>query len=102
MQNLPNNPANFPNLLRKIIAFVATVALIGLALMFSLVVIAVILVAGAIAWAYLWWNTRELRKQMRYPPRGVVMEGEVGEGEVIRGQVIEGEVIRVDDSRDGK
>jgi membrane protein implicated in regulation of membrane protease activity len=89
------------NPLRKIIAFVATVALISLALMFSLVVFAVILVIGAMAWAYLWWKTRELRKQMRnYPPRGMVMEGEVVEGEVIRGQVIEGEVIRVEDSRD--
>lgn len=87
--------------MRKIIAFVATVALISLALMFSLVVFAVILVIGAMAWAYLWWKTRELRKQMRnYPPRGMVMEGEVVEGEVIRGQVIEGEVIRVEDSRD--
>lgn len=102
MQNLPNTSTNSPSLLRKMVAFVATVALIALALMFSLVVIAVILVVGAIAWAYLWWNTRELRKQMRnYPPRGVVMEGEVVEGEVTRGQVIEGEVIRVEDSRHG-
>jgi hypothetical protein len=103
MKNLPNTSTNSPSLLRKIIALVATVALIGLALMFSLVVIAVILVAGAIAWVYLWWQTRELRKQMRnYQTTGVVMESEVVEGQVMRGQVIDGEVIRVDDSRDGK
>jgi hypothetical protein len=103
MRNLPNTSSSFPNLLRKLVAIVATIVLLGLALMFSVVVIAVILVGGAIAWGYLWWKTRELRKQMsNYPPRGVVREGEVFEGEVMRGQVIEGEVIRVDDSRDGK
>lgn len=83
--------------------FAATVVLIGLALIFSMAVFAVILVAGAIAWAYLWWKTRELRKQMRnFPPRGVVMEGELVEDEKIRGEVIEGEVIRVVDSHGGK
>jgi uncharacterized protein YneF (UPF0154 family) len=103
MKNLPNTSANFPNLLRKLVAIVSTIVLLGLALMFSVIVITVILVAGAIAWAYLWWKTRELRKQMRnYPPRGAMRESDVFEGEVMRGQVIEGEVIRVDDSRDGK
>jgi hypothetical protein len=84
------------------VVFVLTVVLIGLVFMFSMVVLAIILVAGAIGWGYLWWKTRELRKQMRnFPPRGVVMEGEVVEGEKIRGEVIEGEVIRVDDTLDG-
>jgi hypothetical protein len=101
MRNLPNNAASFPSPLRKMAAFVVTVALIGLVLMFSIVVLAVALVVGAIAWAYLWWKIRELRKQIRnFPPRGVVTEGELVADEKIRGEVIEGEVIRVVETRD--
>lgn len=106
MTNLPQNSGNFPNPLKQVVAVIATVTLIGLALMFSVVVIAFVLVAGTLGWGYLWWKTRELRKQMRnYPPRSAEMDGEAaggeefrGEefrGEVIEGEVIEGEVIRV-------
>jgi len=67
------------------------------------VVVAVILVAGMLGWAYLWWKTRELRKQMRnYPPPGMVREGEMAENDVIMGEVIEGEVIHVVDTREEK
>lgn len=87
MTNIPPAPANIHNPLRKLVAVVTTVAVISLALMFSVVVIAVILVVGAIAWSYLWWKTRHLRKQMRnHPSRGVVMEGDIVEGEVIEGE----------------
>ncbi len=44
-----------------------------------------VVTAGAVALGYLWWRTRDLRKQMREHPAGnVVIEGEVIEGEVIR------------------
>lgn len=97
--------------LQKIIAFIATAALVGLVLMFSVVMFAIILAVGAIAGVYLWWKTRELRKQMRdFQPRsmppggglfdGEVFVGEVFEGEALKGEVIEGEAIRVIDSRD--
>lgn len=103
MRNLPHTPANIPNLLRNLIAVVATAAAFGLALMFSVVVVAVILVAGMLGWAYLWWKTRELRKQMRnYPPPGMVREGEMAENDVIMGEVIEGEVIHVVDTQEEK
>jgi len=100
MRNLPHSPANIPNPLRNLVAVVATAAAFGLALMFSVVVVAVILVAGTMAWGYLWWKTRELRKQMRnYPPPGMVREGEMAANDVIRGEVIEGEAIRVVDTQ---
>ena len=103
MRNLPHTSANFPNPLRNLLAVVATAAAFGLALMFSVVVVAIILVAGTIAWGYLWWRTRELRKQMRnYPPPGMVMEGEMAEDDAIKGEVIEGEVIRMVDIREEK
>ena len=103
MRNLPNTSTSIPNPFRNLLAIVATAAAFGLALMFSVVVVAIILVAGTIAWGYLWWRTRELRKQMRnYPPPGMMKEGEMDENDVIRGEVIEGEVIHVVDPRDEK
>jgi hypothetical protein len=67
-----------PGLVSRIVAFVVTVALVGVALMFSVVLFAVVLTVGMVAWGYLWWRTRELRRQMReHPPGGIVIEGEV-------------------------
>jgi len=94
MENLPRNPSQPPGLLRKLIALVVTLVLLGLALVFSVLVLAVVLTVGAIALGYFWWRTRELRKHLRdHPPGGDVIEGEIIEGEVIEGEVIEGEVI---------
>lgn len=93
-----NSPAKPPGLLRKLAALIVTVALVGLVLMFSAVLFATIMVIGTIAWAYMWWKTRELRKQMsRFSPSEVEWEEKMRDGEVI-----EGEVIRVVDSKHGK
>ena len=103
MRNLPHNAANIANPLRNLAAVAATAAVFGLALMFSVVLVAVVLVAGTLGWGYLWWKTRELRKQMSvYPPRSPAMEREMAEDDTIKGEVIEGEVIRVVDIRDEK
>jgi hypothetical protein len=113
MMNLPNNTTETPGLLRKVAAFVLTMAMFALVLMFSVLLFAVVFTGGAIAMGYMWWRTRELRKQMREHPtggvviegeviEGEVIEGEVIEGEVIEGEVIEGEVVREVDSRDRK
>jgi len=103
MKYLPHTSATLPNALRNLAAVAATVAVFGLALMFSVVVFSVIIVAGMLGWAYLWWKTRALRKQMRnYPPHNVAMEQERAGDDVIRGEVIEGEVIHVVDIRDEK
>ncbi len=89
MNKLPHASANLSNPFCKLFAIVVTVAVLGLALMFSVIVIAAILVVGTIAFGYLWWKMRALRKQMRnYHPRGVVMGGAVADGEVIEGEVI--------------
>jgi len=81
MKNLSYSTTEPPSLLRKVGGFILAVALVGLALMFSVLLFAVVLVAGAAMWGYLWWRTRDLRKQMReqmraHPPGGVVIEGE--------------------------
>jgi hypothetical protein len=98
MKYLPHTSANFPDALRNLVAVVATAAILGLALMFSVVLVAVIVVAGVLGWVYLWWKTRELRKMMRnYPPGGVTMEREMANDDAIRGEVIEGEAVHVVD-----
>ena len=72
----------------KVAKIVVSVALIGLALMFSALLLMVIVTVGVIAWGCLWWRTCDLRRQMRkYPPGEVVVEGDVIEGEVIRREV---------------
>ena len=91
-----------PGLLRKTAAVVATVLLGGVALMFSAVFLAALLIFLALGGAYLWWKTRELRKQMRnFPPpaQGATMRGDAFAGEVFEGEVIEGEAVRVDESQ---
>lgn len=90
--------AGRPGLLRKIVAAVWAVALLGLALMFSAMLLAVILIVAVIGGAYLWWKTREFRRLMReqnFPPRSVQAESDVFKGEAYSGVVIEGEAVRV-------
>jgi len=95
MKNFPHATANSPSLLRRVARLVVAIALIGLVLMFSALLFIVVLTAGTMVLGYLWWKTRDLRKQMRNHPLG----DEVIRGEVIEGEIIEGEVIRVIDSR---
>jgi hypothetical protein len=70
-----------PTLLGKAIAVVAAIAILGVALMFSIIFFAIALTVGLIFGARIWWKTRELRK------RG-------GPAPSAGGRVIEGEVIR--------
>jgi hypothetical protein len=98
MKYVLNSPEKSPGLLRKLAALIVTVAMVGLVLMFSAVLFAIIIVVGTMAWAYLWWKTRELRKQMRnFPPGEVKREENMSDG-----KVFEGEAIRVVDPQDGR
>jgi hypothetical protein len=56
---------------------VGAVILAG-AFMLSLVLFAGLLAVGAIVGAYLWWKTRDLRKEMRdmQASQGIIVEGE--------------------------
>lgn len=95
MKYVLNPQGRSPGIVRKLAAVIATAAMVGLVLMFSAVLFAIIVILGAIAWAYLWWKTRELRKRMRdFPPREVQREEQVSDG-----NVFEGEVIRVVEPR---
>jgi hypothetical protein len=74
------------DLLGKVLTFAAGAVLLVVAFMFSVMVFAVLVAVGLLGVGYLWWKTRDLRRQMRERPPG--------------GRVIEGEVIRDTASRD--
>ena len=69
-----------------VLTFVSAAVLLVVTFTFSLLVFAILVTGGLLAWGYLWWKTRELRRQMRERPPG--------------GRVIEGEAIREDETRD--
>jgi len=96
-----NSQAKPPSLLRKLVALVITVAMFALVLMFSAVLLVVILVVGTIAFAYFWWKTREIRKQIRIM-RSVATPEARREAQASNDGVFEGEVIRVVDPKDVK
>lgn len=66
-----------PGLLGRILGVLVGAALLVLGVMFSVVLLAVLAVAGLAAWGYFWWKTRKLRRALRErPPGGQVIEGE--------------------------
>ena len=77
-------PASGP--LARILNALLSVVLLVVGFFFSLVAFAVAAVVGTLGAAWLWWKTRELRREMRAhmenPPRPA--DGYVIEGEVIR------------------
>lgn len=92
------SPAQPPSLWRKLLALAMTIALLGLVLMFSAVLLVVISVVGTLAWAYLWWKMRGVRKHMRDFPHPDVVRQATASNDA----VFEGEVIRVVEPKDGR
>ena len=108
--NFDRGSATPPSLWQKIVGGVAMVGLFALALTFSVALFAVVLTVGAVAWGYLWWKTRAVRKAMR-EHMAAEMEARRAAGAAhggaaaTRGLIIEGEVIRevtADESPSGK
>ena len=90
-----NGPARSAGPLHKLAALIVAVSMFALVLMFSAVLLVVIIVAGTIAGAYLWWKTRKLRGMMRnMQPREMRREENMADE-----KMFEGEVIRVVDSQ---
>jgi len=60
------------------LAFATGAIMIVVGVMFSLIVLAVVSVLALLIFGYVWWKTRDLRRQLRErPPGGRVIEGEV-------------------------
>ena len=87
-----------PSLLRKAGTIVVATALAGVALMFSAGLLSVVLCVGTVAFTYLWWKTRALRRQMRERMRDFPPPGANAEREAFRGEVYEGEAVRLEES----
>lgn len=67
------------NPVQKALATVTGIALLILGIMFSVVIIPLIALAGALALGYVYWKTRALRKAMAQ----AVQESSVIEGEAV-------------------
>jgi uncharacterized protein HemX len=99
---IPPPPGN-SNPVQKALAVIATAALVTVGLMFSAVLFAVLLVVVALGGVWLWWRTREVRRQLRLMQQALQeaqARSAAGERETFRGEVIEGEAVRVDNKRD--
>lgn len=72
---------------------------LGAALMFSLVFVAVLAVAGLVFWLYFWWKTRAIRKQFEAQLREPEFSSSAPTPKS-EGDVIEGQAVRVADERD--
>ncbi len=96
------------NPLQRIFAIILTVGLAILGFMFSAVVFTVLLVMGLIGWAFLWWKTRDIRKQfqlMQSQMQSQMRDERTRAGDAqadyanteSQGRTIEGEAVRVDE-----
>lgn len=83
--------------LARLLAFLASAALLVFAFMFSLVALAVAAIGGLLFAGWLWWKTRAMRKQMA----AAQASGAFTRSESFEGSIIEGEVIRETDAPPG-
>lgn len=74
------------------------VGLLALVLTFSLVIFAFVVVGGLLAWGYLLWKTRKVRRQMREAMQEQMRHPGRSQDEA-GGLIIEGEVVREDTGR---
>ncbi|SDH91497.1 hypothetical protein [Propionivibrio dicarboxylicus] len=81
--------------LGKFLAAIVGVLTLAAAFMFSLVFVAVIVVAGLIAWGYFWWKTRALRRLLRDQAGATPFSQAAENGVSTEGEIIEGESVRV-------
>ena len=77
INNSQGEPAQPPGLLGKVAGVIVGAIVLVIAFMFSVVALAVVSVIVLIIIGYLWWKTRDLRRQMReHPPGGRVIDGD--------------------------
>jgi len=93
-----------PGLLSRIVGIAVGTVVIAASLLVSVAVFAVLLVVGLVVGGYLWWRTRDLRRQVREqmqaaaegraPPGPGGWPGRPGTPGASDGRVIEGDFIR--------
>ena len=68
--------ATVSSIVARVLAYSTGAVLLVVAFMFSVVLFAIVAAAGLLGLGFLWWKTRELRRQLRErPPGGHVIEG---------------------------
>ena len=72
-----------PGILRKVVSLAAGAILLVLVFTLSLLFFAVLIAGGLLAWGFLWWKTRKLRRELQEQMRQRPSGGRVIEGEVI-------------------
>ena len=93
----------------RLLALLGAALALALAFTFSLVFFALVAVGALLVWGYVWWKTRELRRQLRAagidgshgidgfaPPAG---QRDATQATSSSGEIIEGEAVRVVDER---
>ncbi len=108
-QNALGQPPQGP--LAKLIAFVLSAAFLILAFMFSLVALAVVAALGLVVGGWLWWRTRQLRREIkramdsqRQTDAGTTTNGPAYEPPASQRRsatIIEGEAVRMPDETAG-
>ena len=88
----PGTPHTTPGggLLGRILTMVAGAVLLIAAFMFSLVALGVLVVVGAVVYAYLHWKTRHLRRHVEEQMQEAMKQREQRDGRVIEGEVLGG------------
>lgn len=81
-----------PGLVGKALTLLITIALLVLGFMFSVLLVAFAAGVALLAWGYLWWKTRALRRHLREQAADGMGRQEAPAG----GSVFEGEAVRVD------
>jgi hypothetical protein len=85
-----------PSLAARIIAAVLALLAAGAALMFSVVILAGLALAGLAFWGWFWWKTRALRRSLREEtPTQRCGTPADHRSQAGVGKVIEGEAVRV-------
>lgn len=89
--------AESPGFFAKLISVAIGAILLVLGFMFSVVLLAVVLVVGLAVWVWFWWKTRTLRQQIGERIRtenGATYPSRDADG----GHVIEGEAVIVEET----
>ena len=96
----------------RVVALLGAALALALAFTFSLVFFALVAVGALLVWGYVWWKTRELRRQLRAAGsdglggvdgiNGLARaagQRDAAQESAATGEIIEGEAVRVVDER---
>ncbi len=94
-QGTPTRGPGLSGILGRILATLVSLAILVIGFMFSIAILSVALVVGAVFFGWVWWKVRRAAKLARADPRFQDFTASMNRGAPSpQGDVIEGEVIR--------